>query len=386
MRWDIFCRVIDNFGDIGVCWRLAKQLQAEHGCQIRLWVDDLQSFQCICPEVQPQLARQVLTQGIEVWHWTDEVNALLHQAGCAQVVIEAFACDLPKLYVQQMAAAATKPVWLNLEYLSAEDWVLDCHALPSPHPQLPLQKHFFFPGFVKGTGGLLREHNLVETMTAWLQQGGKARLLNELGIEQPQRYQRLIFLFAYSHLELMPLLTAWGQASIPQLCLVPEGALANELRTLFPQLVRCRSLALGNLSLQLLPFINQQQFDQLLWCADVNFVRGEDSLVRALWAGKPFVWQLYRQAEDAHLEKLTAFWQHFVQGMPADLQQALWQFWLHWNQQEDVVSPWQQLLALLPEWQMHCLGWRNELCKQGDLAKNLVRFVEKKFILTPNFS
>jgi hypothetical protein len=23
LHWDIFCRVIDNFGDIGVCWRLA---------------------------------------------------------------------------------------------------------------------------------------------------------------------------------------------------------------------------------------------------------------------------------------------------------------------------------------------------------------------------
>ncbi|MBY0444112.1 MAG: elongation factor P maturation arginine rhamnosyltransferase EarP, partial [Burkholderiales bacterium] len=39
VRWDIFCRVIDNYGDIGVCWRLARQLSFEHGFAVRLMVD-----------------------------------------------------------------------------------------------------------------------------------------------------------------------------------------------------------------------------------------------------------------------------------------------------------------------------------------------------------
>ena len=39
--WDIFCSVVDNFGDIGVCWRLARRLSAGLGQQVRLWVDDL---------------------------------------------------------------------------------------------------------------------------------------------------------------------------------------------------------------------------------------------------------------------------------------------------------------------------------------------------------
>ncbi len=38
---DIFCAVVDNYGDIGVCWRLARQLAHEHGMTVRLWVDDL---------------------------------------------------------------------------------------------------------------------------------------------------------------------------------------------------------------------------------------------------------------------------------------------------------------------------------------------------------
>jgi uncharacterized repeat protein (TIGR03837 family) len=75
------------------------------------------------------------------------------------VVIEAFGCELPAAYVEAMAGSARAPIWLNLEYLSAEAWVAGCHGLPSPHPRLPLVKHFFFPGFGPGTGGLLRERD-----------------------------------------------------------------------------------------------------------------------------------------------------------------------------------------------------------------------------------
>ena len=39
MKWDLFCRVVDNFGDVGVCWRLAADL-AQRGEQVRLWIDD----------------------------------------------------------------------------------------------------------------------------------------------------------------------------------------------------------------------------------------------------------------------------------------------------------------------------------------------------------
>ena len=28
LLWDIFCQVIDNHGDVGVCWRLARELAA----------------------------------------------------------------------------------------------------------------------------------------------------------------------------------------------------------------------------------------------------------------------------------------------------------------------------------------------------------------------
>ncbi|MDO9321970.1 MAG: elongation factor P maturation arginine rhamnosyltransferase EarP, partial [Pseudomonas sp.] len=128
--WDIFCSVVDNYGDIGVTWRLARQLVAEQGCAVRLWVDDLAAFCRVCPEADAQAAAQ-LQQGVEVHRWCADWPA----AEAADVVIEAFACQLPAAYIAAMAARMRPSLWLNLEYLSAEDWVGGCHGLPSLQPK-----------------------------------------------------------------------------------------------------------------------------------------------------------------------------------------------------------------------------------------------------------
>ena len=57
---DLFCRVVDNYGDIGVCWRLARQLDTEHDCKVRLIVDDLAAFRFIAPGIDPTLTQQNL--------------------------------------------------------------------------------------------------------------------------------------------------------------------------------------------------------------------------------------------------------------------------------------------------------------------------------------
>ena len=131
---DIFCTVVDNFGDIGVSWRLARQLANEHGMAVRLWVDDLTSFARLCPQVDVMLDTQY-QQAVEVRRWPAEFPPV----ESAALVIEAFACRLPQRYEAAMAARVDKPVWINLEYLTAEDWVEGCHRLPSPHPTLPLK-------------------------------------------------------------------------------------------------------------------------------------------------------------------------------------------------------------------------------------------------------
>ncbi|TXI17528.1 MAG: DUF2331 family protein, partial [Nitrosomonas sp.] len=161
-RWDIFCTVIDNFGDMGVCWRLARQLASEHHQTVRLWVDDLNSFAVIAPAINPNASRQIV-HDIEIFFWHKPFAAVEP----AEVVIEAFACELPESYVIAMLKKNKPPVWINLEYLSAEPWVAEYHAIPSPHPRFALTKTCFFPGFVEGTGGLLREKKLITQRQAF---------------------------------------------------------------------------------------------------------------------------------------------------------------------------------------------------------------------------
>ena len=176
---DIFCNVIDNYGDIGVCWRLARQLARERGVSVRLWVDDLASFAKLCPEADSAVDVQ-LCRGVEVRRWAAAFPAVEP----ARLVIEAFACKLPPSYVAAMAAQERKPVWVNLEYLSAEDWVETHHKLPSPHPKLPLTKYFFFPGFTEKTGGLLLERDLLARRDDFqADSGAQQRYWRGLGVQ-----------------------------------------------------------------------------------------------------------------------------------------------------------------------------------------------------------
>jgi len=122
----LFCKVVDNYGDIGICWRLARQLEQEHDIAVTLWVDDLQSFQKICPELAPDLELQRI-HGVTIRHWRNQQGVFTTQ-DVADIVIEFFACDLPPGYIQAMSECSRRPVWLNLEGLSAEAWVEGCHS------------------------------------------------------------------------------------------------------------------------------------------------------------------------------------------------------------------------------------------------------------------
>ena len=67
MRIDLFCRVIDNWGDAGVCWRLARQLVRERGAQVRLWIDQPQVLAAWQDE------RAALTT-LQICTWSDAGN------------------------------------------------------------------------------------------------------------------------------------------------------------------------------------------------------------------------------------------------------------------------------------------------------------------------
>ncbi|MCF5707227.1 elongation factor P maturation arginine rhamnosyltransferase EarP [Pseudomonas syringae] len=368
--WDIFCSVVDNYGDVGVTWRLARQLVAEHGFSIRLWIDDLAAFARLCPQADPHAAQQ-WHEGVEVCHWPRQwVDTTMPEG-----VIEAFACRLPTPYTDAMLQCSARPVWLNLDYLSAEEWVTGCHGLPSVQSS-GLKKFFFFPGFRETTGGLLRERGLIEQRRAFQQDAAAQRdFLAGLGVKVLAD-TRLFSVFAYENPALSSWLNALANDTHATHLLVPEGRILGDLQQWLGVSKLCAGTLQqrGALTVQVLPFVRQEDYDRLLWSCDFNVVRGEDSFVRAQWAGRPMLWHIYQQEGDAHLPKLDAFLELYLAGLSPEAGQALNAFWQGWNASQGLDEAWQRVVNHWPELQRHAEQWCDEQASRTDLAAALVQF------------
>ena len=365
--WDIFCKVIDNYGDIGVCWRLSADLAAR-GERVRLWVDDASALRWMAPHGCP---------GVEVRAWTQPLA--LHGVAPGDVLVESFGCEVdPQTIANYSTSTSENGInfsWINLEYLSAQAFVAGSHGLPSPvmaGPGRGWVKHFFFPGFAAGTGGLLREPELLQRQhkfdrDTWLEHCGI--ILDET------RSERLVSLFCYEPPALHALLRLLAGGPGPTRLLVTPGrakqAVLAEIESLnrfFPTW-NIDSL----LSFLYLPSLAQPEFDELLWACDLNFVRGEDSLVRAIWAGKPFIWQIYPQADGAHHAKLEAFLT--MMDAPPSQRRFSWA----WNPGPGPVEASEVFAPLgpldLPAWGASATALRARLLGHTDLTSQLIAFV-----------
>lgn len=337
---DLFCRVIDNYGDIGVCWRLAQQLSANS--HIRLFVDDLAAFTRIAPHVNP-LATSQIVSGVQIHAWQHA-----EQTTPAQIVIEAFACELPNTY--QLAMPGYTELWLNLEYLSAEAWVEGLHLLPSPQAN-GISKYFFFPGFTEKTGGLLRplaNHRKPLDHFFW----------SKLGLAAPTT-DYTAFVFPYPNAPLDTLYQALSQR-------------AESWTVLLAATAPVPTNTYQNLRIQRLPFIDQADFDSLMDFADLNIIRGEDSFVRAIWTEKPFIWQPYIQDDDLHIIKLEAWLAQ--SGLDASTQELI----LAWSSNSIDVKQLNFSLENLGAWQQQSHNYAQQLAQQKDLVSQLYSFCSQK--------
>jgi len=364
LSFDIFCRVIDNHGDLGVCWRLSADL-AQRGHRVRLWVDDASALAWMAPQGHA---------GVEVRTWPTEAELQTSSEDAAfqvaDVVVEAFGCELPEAF-QALMVRNTTPVWINLEYLSAENYVARSHGLASPVMSGPAKgctKWFFFPGFTPDTGGLLRGPDLLDASTP---DNKSATWLSALPLDKPiAENEQLISLFCYEPAALPDLLKQLSQGIEPTRLLVAQGRPSAAVAQA-AQALNMPRIGMGQLHISQLPYLSQTDFDHLLWACDVNFVRGEDSLVRALWAGQPFVWHIYPQDDNAHHDKLLAF--AAAVEMPADLQQ----FHAIWNGL--ATGPLPALSrAAIDDWRHWSLHVRQGLQRQTDLTTQLLSFVAQK--------
>jgi uncharacterized repeat protein (TIGR03837 family) len=379
MRWDIFCKVVDHFGDAGVSWRLARQLVTEHGLDVTLWLDDIAALGRMAPGVAP--GREVQTvAGVTLRRWTEPVAAV----DPADVVVEAFACALPASYLAAMAARASLPAWIVLEYLSAEAWVAGAHNVVSPHPRLPLRHRHFFPGFTADTGGLLRERGLLASRDRARRDAAAQRTLwSSLGVPPPADGELRVSLFCYPNAALGTLLDAWADGDAEVSCLVPDGVASGALDGWTHGDVPHpgHPLRRGRLALHGIPFVAQDDYDRLLWAADVNFVRGEDSFVRAQWAARPFAWHIYPQSDDAHLRKLDAFLARYTAGLEPGPTAAVRNLWGAWNAARGAPSieqAWVDFAAARPHLEPHGDAWARKLGQLPDLAGALVRAAQDR--------
>jgi uncharacterized repeat protein (TIGR03837 family) len=379
-RWDVFCSVVDNYGDAGVAWRLARQLVAEHRRDTRFFVDALPVLSRIAPDVDPSRERQNV-EGVEIIRW-EGADRPMPPTTPGQTVIEAFGCGLPSSYLDAMVALPAAPAWINLEYLSAESWIEGCHGLKSHHPRLPLQRHFYFPGFTAASGGLLREADLLSRRDAFQNDpAARATFWRLLGVALPEG-ALAISLFCYPNRHLPALLDAWADGDASVCCLVPEGVASGELDRWTGGAVphAGQVLARGRLSLAGIPFVAQDLYDRLLWSCDLNLVRGEDSFVRSLWAARPFVWQPYPQADSAQLAKLDAFLERYASGVPHARPASLDAWHRAWNDpasDESITALWQAFTAELPAIGAYARRWTADLAGQPDLTTRLVRMIEE---------
>ena len=356
--WDIFCRVVDNFGDIGVSWRLARQLAEEHDVNIRLWVDDI------------TLARRFAGDGhasVMLMHWTKA--SVFSQA--TEVVIETFSCGLPETYQQAMSP---QTIWLNIDYLSAEEWVQGFHGKPSPQAN-GCTRYFFYPGFNEQTGGLLRE----QFLPALALQANQAQAAgwHHVGLKSmPEAIN--VSLFCYAHAPIKVLLDCLATSSQPVRLIVPDS-----VAPLVAQALNLGVLEAGettqhqHCTIAVIPFFSQVDYDRLLALCDLNFVRGEDSWIRAIWAARPMIWLPYEQSEQTHLEKLEAFLQHYLASAADELKVPLKSLMLAWATGEWSAEHWQMFISHLDSIAQHAQRYASQLSQQPDLATNLVIFIEK---------
>jgi hypothetical protein len=346
----MFCRVVDNYGDVGFCWRLAVALKQLGIGRLLLIMDR--------SDVLDALRGGQHVAGVAVLDWKAaedgwQLNGVPADQQ-ADVLIEAFACDLPAVYLQSLKSDTR---WITLDYLATESWADSAHGKSSPAPQSERSaargRRWFIPGFSPATGGL--PHG------SWRHLSGEERRKWRAGLAGEKIGDDVFLIMAFGYAD-----ATWEQFS-------------RELVVLPPGFKSSRFWRPSGLEL------SQDDFDLALQACDLNFVRGEDSFVRAHWAAAgpwrvPFVWQPYRQEHLAHGLKLAGWMDQLLAASDlASLRD------LHWawnglrkpesNSDADLALVWRAVSTQYPR-------IREALCKAGielagrpSLESSLISFV-----------
>lgn len=310
----LLCKVVDNYGDIGFVYRLARSISKKNpDAKLRLVVSNLNSFSKMAPGVDENLSVQEFN-GWKVLDWNaDEVCKNEFAKNPPSVILECFQCGRPEWLEEILFdKERTEAVQIvNVEYLTAEDWAEEFHLLKSGTRSAMVRKMNFMPGFTEKTGGLLFD----EKFTSFVKDKNLA--LEELK-SVPQIHDALsaftdsnvfaMTYFSYGR-EFKTLVSAFERFQNSRQQENENFQLQVFLAAGLSQKPFVEEFKRQNASFKIveLPYLQQSQWDALITLSDFNFIRGEDSFCRAALSGKPFMWHAYFQDGEFQIVKVEAF-------------------------------------------------------------------------------
>ena len=387
----ILCKVVDNYGDIGVCYRLTKaildyieEFPRFKDTKILLVCDNLQSFAKICTDINPENNYSVVKYKntyFSVFNWnidkTDDkwrINFFFEE-NPPHVVLECFQCGRPDWLENLLFdKAAPQSQVINLEYLTAEKYADDFHCLQSLTRSSNVKKVNFMPGFTEKTGGLIQNKDFTQLLT----------FSRQLGLDFPKNKRAFWILFFTYDKNLNYEIQALNKFSryLADSRNPKPGNIIVKDTTNISSVIKSRTKIKKSFAYEAVGFVPQETFDLRLCSYDFLFVRGEDSLARACLIGKPFVWQAYPQSDNYQLVKVTALLEllkpHFI---PEDFA-LLEKFWIIYNtpENEDKSEKEDLLYQILINYEKYLSGFKKfseKLQKNGELTHNLLTFISK---------
>ncbi len=308
---DIFCEIIDNFGDIGVVYRISKELKKIfQNVRIRIVLNRLEEFKAINKKV-----KDVDYQEIDGLICVTEkyVKENMESFGVSDVFIEAFGCNVPEEYVK--AAKENSKLWINLEYLSGEKWIEDFHLCESLIDSKTLKKIFFMPGFSEKSGGVIIDSGFLERMKFGKENRDEVFKKYFKDFDLKDKFIGTVFSYEKNFENLLETLKNYEKETV--LLLMGEKTQKSFSEILKKNLTEDYGniVKYGKITMIYSDFFSQEEYEEIISASDFNFTRGEDSFVRGIILGKPFMWHIYLQEEKAHMDKIKAFTERFKESV-----------------------------------------------------------------------
>ena len=395
----VLCKVVDNFGDIGVVWRLCCQLSNQIKkenltSKINLIVDDLASFNKICNSVDSNKSFQIV-ENINIFNWNDEKLCYdefsKNDGENLSVILEVFQCSRPfwmeKILFEEKLNRTVQIIMID--YLTAEKYAEDFHCLQSLTRSSKVQKVNFMPGFTNKTGGLIID-------SEWEQLCDYKNNKTLLCFTYDRNWDALANACKKSnYIERVLIAPGKGFDSLKKSFYSDLGFITNPTNGRVKALSkacldRTYFIKDSNLKIEELSFMNQNEWDKMLKNCGVLFIRGEESMSRACLSGIPFVWHAYPQSDEYQLIKVRALLERMSIHFKCEDFKIIEKVWILINSAESEVEQEEFEKAILDFFdnaEKLVYGFREfalDLRKNGDLCSNLMTFIKNRCIIESN--